>query len=266
MSFEEITELFPWYRYSKKLQEKIIRPRNAGYFTADEAEARHVRLVEAQEGAISEDNVIRFYWFVDKEDGTIIDVKYQVYGQSALIGAAEAAAELCIGKNYDQASRLTTDLIDRQVRDKPDVSAFPREAYAHLNLVLEAIETAAHQCTDIPLSTSYIVSPVPSATGEKGEGGGYPGWDTLTLKNKLAVIEKVLDEDVRPYIALDAGGVEVLNLIDDREVIISYQGACTSCYSSIGTTLSYIQQTLRNKVSPNLTVTPDLDFKEPYPH
>lgn len=265
MSFEEITELFPWYRYSKKLQEKINRPRNSGFFTQEEAEARHVRLVEAQEGAISEENVVRFYWFVDKEDGTIVDVKYQVYGQSALIGAAEAAAELCIGKNYDQASRLSTDLIDRQVRDKPDVTAFPREAYPHLNLVLEAIETAAHQCTDIPLSSSYIVSPVPMGL-EEGEGEVYPGWETLSLKSKLEVIEKVLDEDVRPYIALDAGGVEVLNLIDDREVIISYQGACTSCYSSIGTTLSYIQQILRNKVSPNLIVTPDLDFKEPYPH
>ncbi len=264
MSFEEITELFPWYRYSKKLQAKIDRPRNAGYFTQVDAEARGVRLVEAQEGSVAEDHAVRFYWFVDKEDGTIIDVKYQVYGQSALIGAAEAAAELCIGKNYDQASRLTTDLIDRQVRDKPDVSAFPREAYLHLNLVLEAIETAAHQCTDIPLSTSYIVSPVPSGM-EEGMGESYPGWDTLSLKDKLAVIEKVLDEDVRPYIALDAGGVAVLNLIDDREVIISYQGACTSCYSSIGTTLSYIQQTLRNKVSPHLTVTPDIDFKEPYP-
>lgn len=263
MSFEEVTELFPWYRYSKKLQGKIDRPRNAGYFTQADADARNVRLVEAQEGSVAEDRAVRFYWFVDKEDGTIIDVKYQVYGQSALIGAAEAAAELCIGKNYDQASRLTTDLMDKQVRDKPDVSAFPREAYPHLNLVLEAIETAAHQCTDIPLSTSYIVSPVPSGMEEGGEG--YPGWDVLPLKEKLGLIEKVLDEDVRPYIALDAGGVAVLNLIDDREVIISYQGACTSCYSSIGTTLSYIQQILRNKVSPNLTVTPDIDFKEPYP-
>lgn len=266
MSFEEVTELFPWYRYSRKLQDKIANPRNAGFFTKEEAEARGVRLVEAQEGALSEDNVVRFYWLVDKEDGTIIDVKYQVYGQSALIGAAEAASELCVGKNYDQASRLTTDLIDRQVRDKPEVSAFPREAYPHLNLVLEAIETAAHQCTDIPLSTSYIASPMPKAAEGTEEGEGYPGWETLSLKNKLAVIEKVLDEDIRPYIALDAGGVEVLNLIDDREVIISYQGACTSCYSSVGTTLSYIQQTLRNKVSSNLTVTPDLDFKEPYPN
>lgn len=87
----------------------------------------------------------------------------------------------------------------------------------------------------------------------------------LSLKEKIAVIEHVLDEDVRPYIALDAGGVEVLNLLNDHEVIITYQGTCTSCYSSVGTTLSYIQETLRRKVHPDLSVIPDVDFTSPYP-
>ena len=64
---------------------------------------------------------------------------------------------------------------------------------------------------------------------------------------------------MRPYIALDAGGVEVINLLEDKEVIIAYQGSCTSCYSAIGTTLSYIQQVLRAKVHPSLVVVPDID-------
>lgn len=265
MSFEKIVEEFPWYRYSKKLQARIDRPRSVGFFTEEEAKQRKVRLVEAQEGAIDEGNCVKLYWLVDKEEGAIIDARFQVYGQSALIGAAEAACEACIGKNYDQASRLTTDLIDRQLRDKPDLAAFPRETFPHLNLVLEAIETAAQQCTDIPLPTAYVAPPVPTGLGEV-VAGGYPGWEELPLNKKLAVIEKVLDDDVRPYIAMDAGGVELLNLIDDKQVIISYKGTCTSCYSSIGTTLGYIQQTLQNKVWPALIVTPDIDLDSPYPH
>lgn len=265
MSFEKIVEEFPWYRYSKKLQAKIERPRGAGFFTSSEASERGAKLAEAQEGSIAEGNCIKFYWLVDKEDGTILDARFQVYGQSALIGAAEAACEVLIGKNYDQASRLTTDIIDKQLRDKHDIPAFPRETFPHLNLVLEAIEAVARQCTDIPLPTAYIAPPVPAQFGEVVEGG-YPGWETLALKQKIAVIEKVLDDDVRPYIAMDAGGVEVLNLIDDKQVLISYQGSCTSCYSSVGTTLSYIQQTLRNKVHADLIVTPDIDFNSPYPH
>jgi len=264
MSFEEITEEFPWVRYSKKLKDKIINPRRAGFFTTEECAEKGVRLAIGGEGSVKDGNAIKLFWMVDKDDGSIIDARFQVYGQSALIGAGEAACEACVGKNYDQATRLTTDLLDRQMRDKQDKSAFPRETFPHLNLALEAIEAAAQQCTDIPLPSAYVAPPVPT-DGGPGDGKPYPGWEELPLKKKIAVIETVLNEDVRPFIALDSGGVEVLNLLNDREVIIAYQGSCTSCYSSVGTTLSYIQQTLRNKVHPEITVVPDLEFDSPYP-
>lgn len=251
---------FPWARYSKKLAGKISSPRNGGFFTAEESEARGMRLAIGAEGSIDEGNFIQLYWLVDKDDGIIVDVKFQVYGGSALIGAAEVASDLLIGKNYDQAKRINADLLDKQVRDSPDVEAFPKETYLHLNLVLGAIENAAEKCTDIPFAISYTAPPVPTNMAE-GTSGGYPGWIDLPLKQKIAVIEEVLDRDVRPYIALDAGGVEVINLIQDKEVVIAYQGSCTSCYSSIGTTLSYIQQTLRSKVHPGLVVTPDIDMQ-----
>jgi NifU-like protein len=194
---------------------------------------------------------------VDPEDGMIVDARFQVYGQSALIGAAEVACELVIGKNYDQARRISADLIDKQVRDRADEPAFPKETFPHLNLVLEAIDHAAETCMDIPLSTNYIAPPAPADFGEVLEGG-YPGWDTFSLKQKIQVIEETIARDIRPYIELDAGGVEVLDLLNDREVLIAYKGSCTSCFSATGTTLSYIQQILRNKVHPTLLVVPDL--------
>lgn len=259
MPLSTLTLSFPWYRYSKKMTNKIDHPRCVGSFSLEESEARDVRLAEGTEGSIAEGNYIHFYWLVDKDDGVIIDARFKMFGQSALIAAAEAAAELLIGKNYDQARRLTADLIDRQLRDKSDLPAFPREAFPHLNLVLGAIEAAADKCTDLPLATNYAAPPVPMGIDNESTGG-YPGWIDLPLKKKIEVIEEVLDRDVRPYIALDAGGVHVVNLIEDKEVIISYSGSCTSCYSSIGSTLSYIQQTLRNKVHAQLTVTPDIEF------
>ncbi len=260
MGLTALTTSFPWYRYSKKLISKIDRLRSAGAFALEEAVARDVRLAEGYDGSIAEGNYVHLYWLVDKDDGVIIDARYKMYGQSALIGAAEAACELLIGKNYEQARRMTADLIDRQLRDKTDQPAFPREAFLHLNLVLGAIEMAADTCLDLPVATAYAAPPVPF--GDAGAvAGGYPGWIDLPLKKKIAVIEEVLDQDVRPYIALDAGGVHVVNLIDDKEVIVTYSGSCTSCYSSVGTTLSYIQQTLRNKVHAGLNVIPDVEFQ-----
>jgi NifU-like protein len=265
MTLKTLTEPFPWVRYSRKLTNKIMNPRSVGVFREEESLARGMRLVIGEAGKIEDGNIVRLYWLVDKEDGQIVDAKFQILGQSALIGAAEAACQLCIRKNYDQASRLTTDLIDKELRDKSDEPAFPHETFPHLNLILEAIDVAKAQCTDLPLPTSYIAPPMPVGPQDILLGG-YPGWLELSLEKKIAVIEKVLDDDVRPYISLDAGGVEIVNLVGDREVVISYQGTCTSCYSSVGTTLSYIQQTLRNKVHPNLVVIPDVDFASPYPH
>lgn len=257
MGLISVVTPFPWTLYSKKLVAKIDKLRCVGIFTPEESSARDMRLVIGSAGRVEDGNIVRLYWLVDRDDGIIVDAKFQAFGQSALLGAAEVACELLIGKNYDQAKRISSTLIDQQVRDRSEVPAFPKETSPHLNLILEAIETAADNCMDIPLPNTYVAPPAPVDIGEILEGG-YPGWMEMPIKQKISVIEDVLDRDIRPYIALDAGGVEVLNLIENTQLIIAYQGACTSCYSSIGTTLSYIQQVLRAKVHPSLVVIPDL--------
>lgn len=249
---------FPWYLYSRKLASKVETPRSAGIFKEREAVERGVRLAVGEAGSYADGAVVVLYWLVEKEEGMILDVKYQSFGPSALIGAAESACDLLVGKNYDQAKRITADLIDKQLRDKENEPAFPEPTYPYLNLVLDAIEKASEACSDLPLPSLYVAPPVPLDIGEVREGG-YPGWSELTVRQKIAVINEVLDQDIRPYIALDEGGVQVINLLQDKEVIISYQGSCTSCYSSIGSTLTYIQQVLKAKVHPDLTVTPDID-------
>jgi NifU-like protein len=257
MSLNTLIQPFPWSRYSKKLSAKIDRPRCSGFFTKAQSEERGMRLAEGHAGAIDEGNLVHFYWLVDPDDGIIVDARFQVYGQSALIGAAEVACELVIGKNYDQARRIGTELMDKQVRDRSDVPAFPRETSPHLNLVLEAMDEAAEQCMDIPLAANYVAPPAPRDIGEILEGG-YPGWENLTQGQKIALIEEVIARDIRPYIELDAGGIQVIDLVNGNEVLIAYQGSCTSCFSATGTTLSYIQQVLRGKVHPSLVVIPDL--------
>lgn len=257
MGLTQFITSFPWSRYSKKLASKIDKFRHTGIFTPEEAEARTMRLVESTAGSLVDGNLVHFYWLVDKDDGIIVDAKFQAFGQSALLGAAEITCELLVGKNYDQAKRISTTLIDQQVQDRPDVPSFPPETSPHLNLVLEAIEEAADKCTDLPLAATYVAPPVPADMGEIREGG-YPGWQELSTPQKLAIIEEILNHDVRPYIALDAGGVEVLELVNDTNLMIAYQGSCTSCYSSVGTTLSYIQQVLRAKAHPSLVVVPNL--------
>ncbi len=246
---------YPWARFSRKLLNRIETPRHTGRYSPEEAKAKGMRLAVGKEGQLHEGHALVLYLLVDESDGVIADAVFEVFGPTALIGAADAACELLIRKNYDQARRLSADLIDKQVRDKNDEIAFPQDVAVYLNLVLFAIEEAAMQCMDIPLNDEYIVTPVMSS---EENGGEYPGWKELSDKQKILVIEEVITNDVRPYIELDEGGIQIVNLIDGKELIIAYQGSCTTCHSATGTTLTAIQQILRAKISPDLFVTPDL--------
>ena len=73
--------------------------------------------------------------------------------------------------------------------------------------------------------------------------------DTETLK----VINDLLDKRVRPALAGDGGGLEVLDL-QDKTLTIRYQGACGTCPSAIQGTLVAIENLLKREVDPSMEV------------
>ena len=239
-----------WSRFSKKLGARIENPKYAGFFKEGHSEMRLIAGFEEQGWMW-----VRLSWLVDETDGVIADAAFQVFGPPALIGAAESASEIVIRKTYDQARRITAELIDRQMRDRSEEDAFPNEAAPCLNLVVDAIEKASELCSGIPFNETFDESPVHLDFGSSGE---YPGWEELSKAEKIAVIEAVISKEIRPYIELDAGGVQIIDLKENGELVISYQGSCTSCYSATGSTLNAIAQILQAKVSPKIVVVPDL--------
>jgi NifU-like protein len=242
-----------WAHFDKKLLQKIENTRHAGSFSAEEALQRHMRLAVGSEG-----RQLLIYLLVDESDGVIADAKFQAFGPAALIGAAECACELLMRKTYDQASRITPDLIDRQAQGKAEGSAFPTSTHHFLSIVIKAVKKCAEQCMDIPCAKEFVPTPLDPHANEGGSL--YPHFASLTKEQKISVIETIIASDIRPYIELDAGGIEVLDLEEDYKILIAYQGACTSCYSATSTTLSAIQEILRAKVAPHLQVIPDASF------
>ncbi len=245
----------PWTTYSNLLTERILNPRNVGSFKENTGALQEMRVVTGH--AQSGESHIHFSLVVDETDGVIADAKFKAFGESALIGAADAACEVLLRKNYDQARRLTADLIDRKLRDFTQIPAFPETAHSILNLVLAAIEEAAEKCTDIPLKDPSVTPPVPQS--ESAEGG-HPNWHLFSPDEKLDHIKEVIREEIQPYIELDAGGIEVSSFNDEQEIVIAYQGACTTCPSATGATLDAIQQILRSRLHPSLVVKPDLSL------
>jgi len=69
----------------------------------------------------------------------------------------------------------------------------------------------------------------------------------------LTQINELLDSKVRPALAGDGGGLEVLG-VDGFTVKIRYQGACGTCPSAISGTLMAIEGLLRRDINPAIEV------------
>ncbi len=249
MGLKECIRPFAWSFYPRKLSDYICRFRSAGSFTQEDARASGLRFLQGEAGSTKEGNFIRFYGLIDPEDGVIIDMKYRLYGEAVLIGLAEAACHLSVGKTYEAIAKITPKTMVLFLGE-PEDSFFSSEG--HILLVIEALRNGVADCFDIPLPEKSSPPDSPSIEGE-----GYAGYENLSLQEKIALINRVLDEEIRPYVEMDAGGVEVADLQGNR-LFINYQGSCTSCHSAVGSTLSSIRQILRARVSPDMEVIPNL--------
>ena len=70
----------------------------------------------------------------------------------------------------------------------------------------------------------------------------------------LARINSLLDDRVRPALAGDGGGLQVMGM-EGKTIYIKYQGACGSCPSSTSGTLMAIQNLLQAEIDEELVVT-----------
>ena len=56
------------------------------------------------------------------------------------------------------------------------------------------------------------------------------------------------------YVTVEA----TVEVVDGEKIIIQYQGACGSCGTSMGATLSFIEQSLRSSIYNELQVVPKM--------
>ena len=122
----------------------------------------------------------------------------------------------------------------------------------------------------ILIQTSYTGSPVPEITDAfqcciwfykmfngngKGVAAAVGGAIAAAASDdpKIAQINELLDERIRPYLAGDGGWLEVLDLQADT-LTIRYEGACGSCPSSLTGTLMAIENMIKEEIDPAISV------------
>ena len=76
---------------------------------------------------------------------------------------------------------------------------------------------------------------------------------TYNDDRKAEVINALLDVAIRPALANDGGGINLLS-VEQKTIKLHYQGACGSCPSSTTGTLQYIEQFLKEAIHPDIEV------------
>ncbi|MEP6900324.1 MAG: NifU family protein [Actinomycetota bacterium] len=75
----------------------------------------------------------------------------------------------------------------------------------------------------------------------------------LSDNPKIAQINELLDERIRPYLASDGGWLEIIGL-ENSTLKIRYEGACGSCPSSLTGTLMAIENMIKDEIDPEIEV------------
>ncbi len=105
-------------------------------------------------------------------------------------------------------------------------------------------ETSVAVATQVWQDNNPPATPTPSTTQTT---------KPLTNLQKITLIQKVIDQEIRPILAEDGGDMELFDVEGDVVKVI-LKGACSGCASSTETLKLAIESTLKDRVLPSLTV------------
>ena len=75
----------------------------------------------------------------------------------------------------------------------------------------------------------------------------------MTNLQKIMKIQQIVEEDIKPALAVDGGSLELVD-VNGNQVVVRFHGACTSCPARGLTIKGFVERVLREKVHPELNV------------
>jgi Fe-S cluster biogenesis protein NfuA len=106
-------------------------------------------------------------------------------------------------------------------------------------------------CETIPAHDPAYTPPEPGTPAT----ASHATRPTCKPSPQLDIIREILDATITPYITSHGGALELIEFnTGTHRLTIGYDGACGTCPSSLGMTLSAIQNMLRDQYDPQITV------------
>ncbi len=240
-------------KFSLNFEEKATAIKHRGAYYQEDASEKGMALLEAK----FKDT--KLYWLVDLKEDRIFSARFFAYGGKLSLVIGETLCTMVEGLTVDEACSLLKTDVEAKLRDEPEVPAVPESKMKAFDTVEELLKTAKEQ---YPSAKGVAIA---SASIDKADFQSTTelnlvaqAWLGLTKDEQKEQIEIVLDEHIRPALMNDGGNVQVLDVTDGEKVLVQYQGACGSCGSSLGATLSFMESTLRKHIYNDINVVPQM--------
>ena len=242
-------------KFSKKFDEAASSPKNRGAYYQDDATEKSMALVEAKH------KDMKLYWLVNPEDDRVYSAKFFAYGGKVSVAIVETLCQMVKGLTLPEACSLLGADVEQQLRDAPGEPAVPeskRAAFDAVEALLKIVQEQYDQAKALAAAKVAAKKDGPPKRSTAELTMAEQAWLGLEQKEQIEQVNLVLDDKVRPALMADGGNIEVLEIENGEKVKVQYQGACGSCGSSLGATLSFIEQTLRREIYNELVVIPNM--------
>jgi NifU-like protein len=270
--------------YTDKLKELFRNPKNVGEIENPDA--------VGEVGSIVCGDALKLMLRIDGETNRIIDAKFQTFGCASAIASSSALTELIKGKTIDEALTVTNkdiaEYLGGMPKEKMHCSVMGREALeaaiADYRGEAPPPETKEHilcQCFEVSeekirkVALENRLTTVEEITDYTKAGGGCGTcipriedilkdlWSVkppeqpqerkkLTNLRKIALIQDVIEKEIRPLLQADGGDLELVD-VDGSRVIVALRAMCVGCPMG-GITLESIEEKLRELVDEEITV------------
>lgn len=272
------------WEYTDKVRELFLTPKNIGEIENPDA--------TGDVGSIVCGDALKLTLKIDKETNRITDAKFQTFGCASAIASSSALTELIKGKTLDEAMQISNqdiaDFLGGLPQEKMHCSVMGREAleaavadYKGLPKPVEEEGKVVCKCFNITeekirkVAVENHLTTVDEITDYTKAGGGCGEcredieailrdiWSLkvpekaaqpkkLTNLQKIALIQEIIEREIRPGLQADGGDIELID-IDGHRVIIALRGMCTGC-AMAGVTINGVQDKLRELVSEDIVV------------
>lgn len=120
-------------------------------------------------------------------------------------------------------------------------------------------EAKEYYLVDILAETRREMDEAKMKAAADASAAGGAKFEDMTLVQQIKAVDAIIDENIRQFLIMDGGNMEIIDIKKNDEYIdiyIRYLGACNGCASSSTGTLYAIESTLKEKLSKKIRVLP----------